>query len=83
MFSREYEHRDDFVCTQSKNKLTDIKVWARATITFDFNLNEIEKVKEIFDLVRKDINLHTDLVIDSTVKMVEIEKIREDASDYQ
>lgn len=52
-----------------RDEVVDIGVKAKAVIEFDFDIDkDFDKVKEIYDIIRQEINLYTNLKIDTNVE---------------
>ena len=58
-----------------RDEVVDIGVKAKAVIEFDFDIDkDFDKVKDIYDIIRQEINLYTNLKIDTNVEKVSIIK---------
>ena len=59
----------DFNEKNGRDEVVDIGVKAKAVIEFDFDIDkDFDKVKEIYDIIRQEINLYTNLKIDTNVE---------------
>lgn len=65
----------DFNEKNGRDEVVDIGVKAKAVIEFDFDIDkDFDKVKDIYDIIRQEINLHTNLKIDTSIEKVSIKK---------
>lgn len=61
---------------KTERKLKQIDIFAAAEISFAFNLNDLSKLQEIIDLLRKEINSYINIEINSKreIKTLDFEK---------
>ena len=65
----------DFNEKNGRDEVVDIGVKAKAVIEFDFDIDkDFDKVKDIYDIIRQEINLYINLKIDTNVEKVSIKK---------